>query len=101
MARLERPLDWMALTDHSDGMGTINMVCDGNPEFMLDANVRRWEEMMDAGGEQAAAAARVVIHAQATRSLPKIFMNPKWMISAWQKNVDIMEKYNEPGSSPR
>ncbi len=97
MARLERPLDWMALTDHSDGMGTINMVREGNPEFMLDANAKRWGEMMDAGGEQAAKAAREVINAQATRTLPKIFMNPKWMISAWQKNVDIMEKYNEPG----
>jgi len=97
MARLQRPLDWMALTDHSDGMGTINMVREGNPEFMLDANAKRWGEMMDAGGEQAAKAAREVISAQATRTLPKIFMNPKWMISAWQKNVDIMEKYNEPG----
>ena len=97
MARLQRPLDWMALTDHSDGMGTINMVREGNPEFMLDANAKRWGEMMDAGGEQAAKAAREVINAQATRTLPKIFMNPKWMISAWQKNVDIMEKYNEPG----
>lgn len=49
MARLERPLDWMALTDHSDGMGTINMVREGNPEFMLDANAKRWGEMMDGG----------------------------------------------------
>lgn len=97
MARLERPLDWMALTDHSDGMGTINMVREGNPEFMSDANAKRWGEMMDAGGEQAAKAAREVINAQATRTLPKIFMNPKWMISAWQKNVDLMEQYNEPG----
>ena len=24
-------------------------------------------------------------------------MDPKWMVSAWEKNVDIMEKYNEPG----
>ena len=97
MARLERPLDWMALTDHSDGMGTINMVRDGNPEFMLDANAKRWGEMMDAGGEQATQATREVINAQATHTLPKVFMNPKWMVSAWQKNVDIMEKYNEPG----
>jgi hypothetical protein len=24
-------------------------------------------------------------------------MDPKWMVSAWEKTVDIMEKYNEPG----
>jgi hypothetical protein len=97
MARLQRPLDWMALTDHSDGMGTINLVREQNPELMADPTVKRWGATMDGGGQQAADAAREVINAQATRSLPKVFMNPKWMMSAWQKNVDIMEKYNEPG----
>jgi hypothetical protein len=24
-------------------------------------------------------------------------MDPKWMVSAWQKTIDIAEKYNEPG----
>ena len=97
MAKLQRPLDWMALTDHSDGMGTINMVRAKNPEMMADPAIKRWGEMMDAGGVEGTQATREVINAQATRSLPKVFMSPKWMMSAWQKNVDIMEKYNEPG----
>jgi hypothetical protein len=29
--------------------------------------------------------------------MPKPFMDEKWVASAWQKTVDIMEKYNEPG----
>lgn len=53
MAKLECSLDWMALTDHSDGMGAINMVRDGNPEFMPDTNARRWGEIMDPRDEQA------------------------------------------------
>ena len=29
MVKLARPLDWMVITDHSDGMGTINEVVAG------------------------------------------------------------------------
>ena len=39
-AKLERPLDWVALTDHSDGMGAIPETEAGNPEFMADPTVK-------------------------------------------------------------
>jgi hypothetical protein len=48
-AKLSRPLDWVAVTDHSDGMGVL-------AELMADPVQRRWHDMMLAGGEQAAAA---------------------------------------------
>jgi hypothetical protein len=38
--KLKRPLDWMAITDHSDGMGTISEVIARNPEMMADPVVR-------------------------------------------------------------
>jgi len=96
-AQLARAFDWIAVTDHSDGMGTINELQAGNAEFMADPTARRWKEMMAKGGEEAAAAKGEAVSAQATKSLPKVFMDPKWMVSAWEKTVDIMEKYNEPG----
>jgi hypothetical protein len=96
-AQLHRAFDWIAVSDHSDGMGTINEVVAGNAEFMADPTAKRWKEMMEAGGEVAKATNAEVIKLQATKSLPKVFMDPKWMVSAWEKTVDIMEKYNEPG----
>ncbi|PKP71782.1 MAG: hypothetical protein CVT83_02735 [Alphaproteobacteria bacterium HGW-Alphaproteobacteria-5] len=96
-AQLHRALDWMALTDHSDGMGTIDNIRDGNPEMMADPTVKRWHEMMVSGQEGGMKATLEVIDAQAHHELPKTVMDPKWMVSAWQKTVDIMEKYNEPG----
>jgi hypothetical protein len=97
-AKLQRALDWIAVTDHSDGMGTINELQAGNAEFMADPTAKRWAEMMKKGGEEGRAAAKEAISAQSNQKLPKIFMDPKWMVSAWQKTVDIMEKYNEPGT---
>jgi len=98
MAQLRRALDWVAVTDHSDGMGTINEVQAGNPEMLADATVKRWHDMMADGGKEARKASREAINAQASKSLPKILMNPKWTTSAWEKTVDVMEKYNEPGN---
>ena len=42
-------------------------------------------------------ATREIITAQASKSLPKVVMDPKWAVSVWAKSVDVMEKYNEPG----
>ena len=55
-AKLQAPLDWVAVTDHSDGMGTINELQAGNAEFMADPTAKRWYEMMKQGGEVGRAA---------------------------------------------
>ena len=96
-AKLQRPLDWIAVTDHSDAMGTVGELRGGNPEMMADPTVKRWHDMMGQGVAQATAATLELVRAQATRKMPKVFMDEKWVASAWQKTVDIMEKYNEPG----
>lgn len=97
MAKLHRALDWIAVTDHSDGLGIFNELAAGNPDMISDPTAKRWYEMMNAGPDQAIAAKKEVVAAQSTLKLPKNLLDPKWMVSAWQKNVDIMEKYNEPG----
>ena len=96
-AKLQVPLDWVAVTDHSDGMGTINELQAGNAEFMADPTAKRWYEMMKQGGEAGRAALIEAVSAQSNHQLPKVFMDPKWMVSAWTKTIDIMERYNQPG----
>jgi len=96
--KLHRAYDWIAVTDHSDGMGTINQIRAKNPEFMADPTTRGWAEAMNSGDpEKARIAAFQAISAQATKTLPKVFMDPKWLNTAWEKTIDVMEKYNEPG----
>ncbi len=97
MAQLHRRMDWIAVTDHSDGMGTISGIVEGNPDMMADPTVKRWHDMMQQGGKAGLQAKVEAVHMQAEHDLPKVLMDPKWMVSAWQKNVDIMEKYNQPG----
>jgi len=95
--RLSRPLDWYAVTDHSDGMGTISELRAGNAEMMSDPTLKRWHDAMEKGGDSALGAAMELIRAQSTKTLPKALMDPKWSASAWTKNIEYAEKYNEPG----
>jgi hypothetical protein len=96
-AKLARPLDWVAVTDHSDGMGVIFEIKQGNPDLMQDPTLKKWRDMMASGPEGAQAATMELINAQSNKRLPPAIMDPKFATSVWAKNIAIMEKYNEPG----
>ncbi|MGR3660919.1 MAG: DUF3604 domain-containing protein, partial [Paracoccaceae bacterium] len=52
--RLSRPLDWLAIADHSDGMGLIGDILDGDPDVLAFEQAAGWREGMLAGGQKAA-----------------------------------------------
>jgi len=96
--KLKRPYDWFLISDHSDGMGTINEVIDGNPEMMENEILQGWNEAFASGEESAAAAAKSeVINLQSTGKLPPQIMDPKWMNTAWNKTIDAAEEFYRPG----
>lgn len=97
-AKLAKPLDWMVITDHSDGMGTISEITGRNPEMMADPVIRDLADALASGDpERAHKAVRSVIDMQSNGRLPKLLMDPKWMVSAWKKTIAIADKYNDPG----
>ena len=96
-ARLDRPLDFIVIADHSDGMGMIQEMRAGNPIIMADPIGKRWAEMMKAGGKQGMAAAMEMIDAQSNNRLPDYVKNKEMGLAVWQKNTAIQEIYNEPG----
>ena len=98
MAKLKRPLDWIVITDHSDGMGTINEIRAGNPKMIADPFLKRMYEAMRSGDEEKSRAATLeLISLQSNGKLPKQVMDPMWMVSAWEKTIKIADKYNDPG----
>ena len=96
-AKLARAYDWFMVTDHSDGMGTINEIVAGNPEMMASPVLTRWRDALQQGGEEAASAKSELIVMQSEGKLPSQVTDPKWMKSAWDKTIDAAEKYNRPG----
>jgi hypothetical protein len=97
-AQLSRPYDWFAVTDHSDGMGTINQIVDRNPEMMADPMLARWADSINKGTEEAMGAAKSeLIRAQSNEELPAQIMDPKWMRTAWERTIEAAEQFYQPG----
>ena len=59
--RLDRPLDFLVVADHSDNMGFFPRLYAGNPEMLADPTGKKWYEMVQAGGQQGVAAAAIYI----------------------------------------
>ena len=95
--RLGQPLDWVAITDHSDGMGVITDLKAGNPEMMKDPTLKKWHDMMAAGPVESKKAVMELVAAQANRKLPPPITDPKFAGSVWAKNIEVADKYNDPG----
>ena len=99
--RLSRPLDFLVISDHAEGLGVMLQVYDGNPAFTSDPTLDRWSKAMKAGGEEAAKTMRELVSAQAQGTLPAPIQDPKVvgpiMKTVWQQYTATAEKFNEPG----
>ena len=95
--KLSRPLDWLAIADHSDGLGVVNEVIAGNPKFMADPTAKRWNQQMNAGSQEAMKAVMEMITLQGQGKLPAVITDPELFYDIWRKETAIVEKYNEPG----
>jgi len=99
--RLSRPLDFLVISDHAEGLGLMFQVYEGNPAFMADPVLAGWNKAMREGGKAAAAAANDVVSRQAQGTLPAPVKDPKVVApiitTVWQAYLDTAEKFNEPG----
>jgi len=100
--RLSRPLDWLVVADHSDGIGMVGDIAAGKPELMKYEQAARWNRGISAGGDEAVKAALDLI---TTFSQGK--MDPEMIAeyspgsatykSLWDDVVDDAEAFNDPG----
>ena len=99
--RISRPMDFLVVTDHAEGLGLMFQVYEGNPAFMQDPILIGWNKAMKEGGKASADAANDVVSRQAQGTLPGAVKDPKVvgpiMKSVWQENTAIADKFNEPG----
>jgi hypothetical protein len=100
-AKISRPLDFLVISDHAEGLGVMYEVYNGNPVMMADETLARWNKMMKAGGTESARATNELISAQAQGTLPKPVTDPAiagpLQKSVWQAYTETAEKFNEPG----
>ncbi|MEJ2383023.1 MAG: DUF3604 domain-containing protein [Xanthomonadales bacterium] len=100
--RLGRPLDWLVIADHSDGMGFFNDLAAGEPDILKYDQARPWYEGLQAGGEASAKAALSLIGTFSQGEMDAEMMaeyspGGRSYASIWEKVVDAAEQFNEPG----
>ena len=101
--KLSRPLDWLVIADHSDGMGLINDLATAAPAVTRFEQGARWAKGLRAGGQTAVETAKDLI---ATFSQGKVEQEllatyspgSKIYASVWDKVVKAAEDFNNPGT---
>ncbi|RAI02521.1 hypothetical protein DLJ53_09510 [Acuticoccus sediminis] len=95
--RLSRPYDWMVVADHSDSLGVITNVYDGEPALLADPVLKRWHDGMKEGGAAASAVVIEMITLQGQGKLPKAVTDKDTQFDMWRKMTEIVEGHDEPG----
>ncbi|MBT8065512.1 MAG: DUF3604 domain-containing protein, partial [Gammaproteobacteria bacterium] len=95
--QLSRPLDWLVVADHSDGMGAMKEIIAGNPRLLSDPKVREWHDQFSQGGEVAFQATMDVINRFSQGNVPAVVLDRGFQKTIWDDVIDTAEAFNEPG----
>jgi len=96
--KLSRPLDFLVVADHSDGMGFFPLLMGGDPEVMADPQGRKWHDMILSG--QGGAAAMEIIQNFGKGTISKAILpvpGTRAYQGAWAETIKAAEEANEPG----
>jgi hypothetical protein len=96
-AQLSRPLDFLVVTDHAEAIGAFVELIQGNAVMLANPKLKRWADMIKAGGDEAFKAAWEIIHANASNTLPAEMKNPQLARSVWERYLKTAEQFNDPG----
>ena len=104
--QLARPLDFLVIADHSDGLGATRRLYDAPRWYvewvMGDETVLRWYDMMHESPQQSTRALGELITAAAEDRLPEAFTaeaeaQAEATKDIWNTQLSTLDRYNEPG----
>ena len=96
--KLVRPLDFMAVADHSDNMGFFPDLFAGADYVLADPTGKDWNERLKSG--DGASVALEIIQKFSIGQFPKALLfapDSKPYRNAWDRIIASAEKFNEPG----
>ena len=95
-AKLERPLDFLVVSDHAEYLGLLPRIRDGDTLVLKNDVTRRWRDMIDSGdGEQTWKAMFEVLEDIETNN--PSFDDTAIRHSTWARFIELADGYNEPG----
>ncbi len=91
----DRPLDWVAITDHAEYMGISDQIRAGSPALLANPQGKRWYEMSQQGPDSGVKAAIEAVVSMQTGK--PVFDASTLVTSAWAHATEAAEKWNQPG----
>ena len=91
----DRPLDWVAITDHAEYMGISDQIRAGSPDLLADPVGKRWYEMSKTSTQEGVKAAIEAVVSMQTGK--PVFDASKLTAAAWAHAIEAAEKWNQPG----
>ena len=91
----DRPLDWVAITDHAEYLGIADQIRAGSPALLANPEGKRWYEMSQTSPEEGVKAA---IEAVISIGDGKpVFESDEIAGEAWSHAMEAVERWNNPG----
>jgi Protein of unknown function (DUF3604) len=95
--KLSRPLDFLVVSDHSDGMGFFPLILAGGAEMMADPQGRKWHDLI-ASGKGSEAAIDIIVSFGKGEISKAIFPFPGTSAyrGAWEETIKAADEANDP-----
>jgi len=95
-ARLNRPLDFLVVSDHAENLGLAPAIAVSDPNLLENEWGKEQHDLVKSGIEGAIKAYENWMAKNAARDNPLADM-PEMVKTYWQKVIEAAEKYNSPG----
>jgi len=95
-ARLQRPLDFLVVSDHAENLGLAPAIAESNPKLLESEWGKMEHDLVKSGQEGALEAYENWMKQNAIREDPLADM-PELAAEMWLKIIEAAEKYNQPG----
>ena len=92
--RISRPLDFLMVADHSEYMGVVPALAEGNEMLRATEEGGRWGRMIDEGKLTSEVFGEFIL--DATSNSPRLD-EPEFEMSVWTDIIDAAEAHNDPG----
>ena len=94
--QIDRPLDFLVITDHAEGLGAMAELANGHPALVNNEFGKRWQEML-ADGELNAVFTEIVSLGTNSPEDMEFLYAEEVLRSAWGRIADAADRYNDPG----
>ena len=96
--KLQRPLDFLVVSDHAENLGLATMIAESNPELLKSAWGRKIHDLVKMGTPEATGQAfNMWAQAMHERKDPFAGQEKAMAEPIWKRITAAAEKYNEPG----